>query len=340
MGDAPGGLCDYRHYRHDRSKFASEYGFLAPPVHETLESALPADELYVGSPSWQFHANRFETGIPVGGAPTVFEQAFEKLFKRPREGMDLDTFVRLAQAWQAEAYRYSLSHFRRRKFLTSGTLFWMYNDCWVASSGWTIIDYYLRRKPSYYMVRRVFAPEMLSFAEQEGGLSLWLVNDHVHAVDGVLEYGYGSFSQATTEVLGRANYVVPGNRSHRVLALPLLDLSPEQHADRFYWARWLREGKLISWQHHWLAPWGDVSLADPALKRQVSPGEDGEHLLELAADRYAWMVEIGPADDLDPEDNYFDLVPGQTRIVRVYGPEEAARQLTVRSWNDLLQKRS
>jgi beta-mannosidase len=338
MGDAPGGLCDYRHYRHDRSKFASEYGFLAPPVRATLEQGLPRDEICVGSPSWQFHANRFETGIPVGGAPSVFEQAFEKLFKRSKDEMELDAFIRLTQAWQAEAYRCSLSHFRRRKFLTSGTLFWMYNDCWVASSGWTIIDYYLRRKPSYYMVRRVFAPEMLSFAEDEGGLSLWLVNDHVHAVDGVLEYGCGSFSQATTQVLGRANYVVPGNRSHRLLALPLSDLVPEQAADRFYWARWLRNGELLSWQHHWLAPWGDVSLADPALKWQVSTGADGEHVLDLSAERYAWMVELGPADELDAEDNYFDLAPGQSRTLRVCGPEEAVKQLTVRCGNDLLQK--
>jgi hypothetical protein len=179
---------------------------------------------------------------------------------------------------------------------------------------------------------------MLSFAEDEGGLSLWLVNDHVYAVDGVLEYGCGSFSKATAEVLGRGNYVVPGNRSHRLLALPLSDLSSEAAADRFYWTRWLRNGELLSWQHHWLAPWGDVSLADPALKWEVSAGADGEHVLEISAQRYAWMVELGPADELDAEDNYFDLAPGQSRRVRLYGPARAVKQLTVRSWNDLLQK--
>jgi beta-mannosidase len=339
MGDAPDGLIDYRHYRHDRSKFASEYGFLAPPVRATLEDALPQNELSVGSPSWQFHANKFETGIPVGGAPSVFRQALEHRFGRSPDSLDLDTFIALTQSWQAEAYRYSLSHFRRRKFLTSGTLFWMYDDCWVATSGWTIIDSSLRRKPSYYAVRRVYAPEMLSFAEDDAGLSLWLVNDHLQAVGGELEYGFGSFSEQTTTLLGRASYVVPANRSHHLLAFPLSDVSEEQKADRFYWARWLRDGELLSWQHHWLAPWKDISLADPGLEWQLTPGSEDEHFLEIGTKGYAWMVEIAPGDLLDPEDNFFDLTPGQSRTLRIYAPRSALDQLTVTPWNHFLLPR-
>jgi sugar phosphate isomerase/epimerase len=36
----------------------------------------------------------------------------------------------------------------------------MYNDCW-GEVGWTIIDYYLRRKPSFYGVKRAFEPVRL-----------------------------------------------------------------------------------------------------------------------------------------------------------------------------------
>jgi beta-mannosidase len=335
---AGGGLSDYKHYRHDRSKFVSEFGFLAPPVRESIVQALPADEMHVGSPSWQFHANRFETGSPIGSVPSVFAQAIERLFKRSPEGMDLATFIRLAQAWQAEAYRYSLSHFRRRKFLTSGTLFWMYDDCWVATSGWTIIDYYLRRKPSYYFVRRAFAPEMLSFCETDGGLSIWLVNDHVHVVDGVLEYGFGGFSSSETEVLGRAGHVVPGNRSHNMLSFQLPELTAEERADRYYWARWLRGGELVSWHNHWLAPWGDVRLDDAGLQWHISPGPEGAHTLELTAARYAWMVQIVAGDEVSPEDNYFDLTPGESQRIRLFGPEKAVHEVSVRTWNDLLRK--
>jgi len=335
MGEAAGGLCDYTHFRGDRSKFASEYGFLAPPVRRSLEEALPSGELHVGSPSWQFHANKFETGIPVGEAPSVFTQAIEKLFKCSADNMELDSYVRLVQAWQAEAYRYSLSHFRRRKFLTSGTLFWMYNDCWMATSGWTVIDYALRRKPSYYAVRRAYAPEMVSFSD-DAGLSIWLVNDHMHAVDGVLEYGVGSFSKGTADVLARASFVVPANRSHRLITFTPPSISDREKADRFYWGRWLRGGEVVSWQNHWLSPWGDVALADPGLEWTLVAGEDGAHSLDVSSKGYAWMVEIGPDDEIDPEDNYFDLLPGETRTIRLYASEDSLRRLSVSAWNGLL----
>jgi hypothetical protein len=155
-------------------------------------------------------------------------------------------------------------------------------------------------------------------------------------VDGELEYGLGSFSEQTTTLLGRASYVIPANRSHHLLAFPLPDLSDPEKADRFYWARWLRDGELLSWQHHWLAPWKDVSLADPDLEWQLTPGPEDEHLLEISAKGYAWMVEIAPDDLLDPEDNLFDLVPGQSRVLRVYGPRSTAGQISVSSWNRFL----
>jgi hypothetical protein len=63
-------------------------------------------------------------------------------------------------------------------------------------------------------------------------------------------------------------------------------------------------------------------------------------VLEVSAERYAWMVELGPTDELDAEDNYFDLAPGQSRTVALYGPAQAVKQLAVRSWNDLLQKQA
>lgn len=338
MGQAPLGHCDYKQYRYDRSKFASEYGFLAPPALESLEEALPADQVRVDSPAWQFHANQFETGIPVGGAPTIFEQAFEKQFGIRAGDLDTETFIALAQAWQAEAYRYSLSHFRRRKYLTSGTLFWMYNDCWVASSGWTIIDSRLRRKPSYYALRRVYAPEMVSFSENKGGISIWLVNDHAHAVAGALEYGIGRFSRPEVKLLGRMSCVVPTDRAQRVLAFPVPDIPPAERADTYYWARWSRGTDLISAQNHWLAYWKDIALPEPQLSWEAIPGDEDEHTLAVSAGRYAWMVKVELPESCEIEDNYFDLCPGESRSVRIYGPAAALDEIRVSAGNELLDK--
>ena len=158
----------YKDFKADRGKFITELGFLAPPVMDTLKRCLPADEIWHGSPSWNFHNNTFERGA-VGYALKVH-------FGKETKDLPLEEYLILSQIFQAEAYRYVLSHFRRRKYYTSGALFWMFSDCWGATSGWTIVDYYLNRKPSFYTVKRTFAPIMVSFEEEKNGLSVWLVN--------------------------------------------------------------------------------------------------------------------------------------------------------------------
>jgi beta-mannosidase len=214
----------------------------------------------------------------------------------------------------------------------------MYNDCWVASSSWTIIDYCLRKRPSYYAVKRTYSPEMLSFAEDADGLSLWLVNDHIHPVEGALEYGWGRFADQDYQVLGRGSFLVPPNRSHRMLALPAPKLSGEERAERYYWARWLRHNEVISRHYWWPARWGDVSLPDAGLSWDVERGEDGDHAVKVSAKRYAWMVCLDAGDGLDFEDNYFDLLPGESRIIRVAGPAEELERLTAVSSNRLLNR--
>jgi len=334
VGNAPGGPSDYKAMAEDRSKFVSEYGFLAPPVRETLEEALPSDELSIESSGWRFRANTFETAIPVGGAESVLAQALERYFGRKAAGLDLDTFIRLTQAWQAEAYRYTLSHFRRRKFLTSGTIFWMYNDCWAATSGWTVIDYYLRRKPSYYAVKRAFAPEMISFAEGEEGISLWLVNDRLTPVEGELEYGVGRLSDGSVERLGVETVLARENCSRELAALPGETIGEDP--DRYCWAHWSHDGELISWQHHLPWRWGDVRLPQVEVQWEVERGTADEHAVEVSSNGYAWMVVIEPESQLKPEDNYFDLLPGRPRRIRLRGPVEALERLTVSASNVML----
>ena len=66
---------------------------------------------------------------------------------------------------QAEALKFALEHWKRRMFNTAGELFWMYSDCWGTTGAWTVVDYYLRLKPSHYFVKRIFEPIHISIKE-------------------------------------------------------------------------------------------------------------------------------------------------------------------------------
>jgi len=327
LGRNDEGRVRYKDYAADGGKFISEYGFLAPPVRKTLQRCLPADEVAVGSPSWDFHGNTFER--------SVVSMALREHFGREVEQLPLDDYLLLAQTFQAEAYRYTLSHFRRRKFATSGTLFWMYSDSWGATSGWTILDYYLNRKPSFYAVRRAFAPLMVSFKEEENGLSVWVANDTLADARGVLEYGWGTFESPDLHVLGRERVVARANCSQKLVHLLLIDLSQQERQRRYYWVRYLEGDRVVSQDCHFLATWKDLSLRPVSLERSLQP-LGGAYVLSIRTDRFAWGVWIEHEPKVSVSDNFLDLLPGEVREVTVRGPKASVEAISISALNELL----
>ncbi len=57
----------------------------------------------------------------------------------------------------------------------AGALIWQLNDCWPVTS-WALVDYYLRAKPAYYVVKRELAPLVAGLAKDEQGVAAWAVN--------------------------------------------------------------------------------------------------------------------------------------------------------------------
>lgn len=81
-----------------------------------------------------------------------------------------------------------IKHFRRRMFKTSSAIFWMYNDVWPCVRSWTIVDYYLRRTPAFWPVRRAFAPVTVVVAREDGRVRVYGINEGA-SCRGELRYG-------------------------------------------------------------------------------------------------------------------------------------------------------
>jgi len=59
---------------------------------------------------------------------------------------DLDEFVDFSMIAQAEALKFGIEHFRRRKPHCSGTIVWQLNDCWpMLSWAWSTTTASARR---------------------------------------------------------------------------------------------------------------------------------------------------------------------------------------------------
>jgi beta-mannosidase len=311
---------NYANYAADRGKFISEFGILAPPVLETLQEYLPPTELHRGATAWEFHNNEFEKG--------TIQTALERYW-RPVEELELPEYTLYAQLIQAEALKFALEHWRRRKFHTSGALFWMYSDCWGAV-GWTVVDYYLRKKPSYYFVRRAFEPVLASIEQEDRHLAFWLSNDTLRDVEGRLEYGLVGLQDSEVQE-HTLDAVAPANSSVRAAELDVHRLVPDETGRWAAYCRFVAEGQTVSRNRQFLAGFRFNALEMP--KARFSHRLDDD-VLVLKADSYVWQIRIEAPVGLEANDNYFDLLPGEERRIRIRGPKAFLPRAKVTALNE------
>jgi beta-mannosidase len=310
---------DFRRWGMDRGKFISEYGMLSPPVEDSLRRFLPPDELYIGSPGWSFHNNLFEKDN--------LATCLRRYWREP-ETLSLEEYVLVTQIIQAEAMKYSLEHFRHRKFATSGALFWAYSDCWGAI-GWSVIDYYLRKKPAFYYVRRALAPLMVSFHEEDG-LALWLTNDTLESHDCLVQYGVfkldDSSSQVTTLETNSS-----ANSAHLVTEVDVPDTVYQRPGDFLLFARLLVDGRVVGRNRRFMTGFmfRDVHLPPVEIEHTLEQVGDQEFLFHLDASAFAWGVGIQIPPSVWVEDNYFDLLPGEGRDILLRGSVADVSKLKV-----------
>ena len=78
---------------------------------------------------------------------------------------------------QYEWVRTVMEQARRERAICSGIVFWMMNDCWPASSGWALIDFYNLPKDSFYSFKRCAAPVLASLDFEDGSYRAYVIND-------------------------------------------------------------------------------------------------------------------------------------------------------------------
>lgn len=115
-------------------------------MESTVRRYLDGEEMSFNNPSWKHHGEFERKRGAIDGVINRHLIEFSTLDER---GYLLYSGIMqgLLYAEMAEALR--------QKSYGAGDLIWMYNDCWP-ETGWTIIDYYLTRKVSFYFLKRAF----------------------------------------------------------------------------------------------------------------------------------------------------------------------------------------
>lgn len=197
---------------------------------------------------------------------------------------------------------------------TQGFLLWKVNDTWPQFYC-TLIDYFLETHLPFYQVRRSFSPVLLSFDFQDE-LYLWGTNDTADTVEG--ELLLLSFSPSRNRICRQIKVPVRLRPGESKVITDLEELCPMVREEVLFAQLQDSEGCLIARADTLLEIERNLSFQNAGLTLGAEQGT-----LTVTADRFAYCVELSGEEDGDEfgwyfEDNYFNLLPFETKKVKLY----------------------
>ena len=217
---------------------------------------------------------------------------------------------------QCEWVRITYELVLRNLGYSNGLIYWMFNDCWPASIGWAFVDYYRRRKPSYYAFKRLTASVTASVDIGTEKLVVTNVANEPRAAELAVHFfdmknglkevdtvktsvGIGAYSTAAMDISDKL--------SDNILAV--VDVKSEENIYRSYY----KSGRL------------EIVRNDA-----FTVLESNENSITIKANTYLQTVEL--EGDYVFSDNYFTMLNGEIKTVTFDKFSDKTNGVTVKSY--------
>ncbi len=313
----------FHHYKADLALFSSEFGMHAAANHYTLSRYIPAEQFYWGSAEMAYRNKdtNHRKGILLMEGYTGIPQ-------------NIQQYINYSMLTQAEGLKYGVEHYRRHKHRNGGSLIWQLNDSWPGTS-WAMIDYELLPKAAYFYARSFYHPLLLCADHDPGQpFHVWIVNDQLAELrtevtaqvfnwQGELISSHTATAQIPANEAGCvATWSEAELLQDRALPEEVVVMLSCDHPDigrNLYYLRSPRELELP------VATW--TAMIDK--QAQTITIQNGDVLTRML------RIDIEQGR-LRMSDNYFDLLPGEERVVTVrHAGGEPVRFDTLRisAWN-------
>ena len=314
-------------------KFLSEFGIIGAMNLESAKKCISADKLYRNSPEWIHHTN---TSVEH----KLLDIFVEKYFGNPAD-MELQEFILKSQALQGEMMRHVYDELRSRKFRCSGVLLWTLSDSYGIHN-WSVIDYFLGKRPLYYYMKRSLAPINVSFMGYQvqtfdgmagyrdyyqgktKPIEILVTSDELRDREVTVEYQIMTFDGKVLKG-EKTDCTLLTNQMTKVMEVSLEDIKESfSPTECLLYAKVSLEGKVISTNRYFFAPYKDLELPKTKVRCTVEKvSKDASHLgetryhLSFKADDFVWMLHLATPDGVEYEDNDFDLMPGKVKEIEV-----------------------
>jgi exo-1,4-beta-D-glucosaminidase len=301
---------------------AGPSGEQIPPL-ETMRKMMPEKDLWPISNSWNIRLHK-----------NFFPDARSALFSRYGEPAGVEEYSMKSQVLQYEATRAMFEAYAANKYRASGIIYWMYNSAWP-SLYWQLYDYFFAPNGAFYGTKKACENLHIQYSYDDG--SIRVVNGNYQDINGLKAFAK-LYNFNLQEIFSREVPVdIKADESKKVI---LTDF-PVDPGDVYFLKLVLTDnsGKEISSNFYWLSGNGDEKadftslnkLPGVKLNYSVSP-------LQLEGGKYTATIEVeNPSASLafsvNPkilkhdskdlvlpvfwEDNYFSLLPGEKRDLKV-----------------------
>lgn len=291
---------DYELEAFDRipARFSSEYGFFGALMESSVRRYHDGEEVVYGGEIWKHHGEFDRKRPRIDGAIQNHLTEFS--------GLDWKNYLTYSGIMQGLLYA-ELAEAIRRKPYGAGDLIWMYNDCWP-ETGWTIIDYYLTRKVSFYFLKRAFAARKLIIRTAEGGAVITVANETPETIETELTCGYMTFDGAITGTVTKT--VTAAAHSWQQITVELEgDLTKG-----FFFVT----GEGFETADSLRAYYRDYTFPKSNAKIDSVEQNGSDLLVTISADVYTPFAYLMTSDDrVHYSDNYVTLYPGEKKTIRV-----------------------
>jgi beta-mannosidase len=325
----------YKFYNTIDPLFHSEFGTEGAAVMSTIERTVSKKNVWPPNTTneiWRHH-----------GLWWVNKERLDPIFGKTDNMPD---FVRTSHFLHAEGLRYAIESNRRRKWHTSGTNMWQYNESWPNLSCTNAIDYYGMPKPVFWWIKRAYEPvhvsakyATLNWADKPVfEAEVWINNSLNEPVtDNRVEITVVTVSGKV--LLTKTEPVTVDADSGKLVTAVKADL-PKGMKEIFLLCLRLKNsaGKLVSANDYvfstYKPPVFKHMLKMPKTKIKVQ--KSGKNLvIKNTGSSVAMLIELNPVKDdlkfwLSISNNYLVLLPGEEQTVNL---GSYTGRYVVKGWN-------
>lgn len=294
------------------SRFMSEFGFQSFPEMKTIATFAEPKDYQLESDVMNGHQKS-----SVGNE--LIEKSMQLYYHVPAKFEDL---VYVGLVLQGKGMRHGFEAHRRNRPYCMGSLYWQLNDSWPVVS-WSSLDYYGNWKALHYQAKRAFSPLILNVVQENKDLVIYGISDlledqkRLTFTYEVIDF-YGKILKK-----GEVNSVnLKANSSDIITKLDIDDLNISDIPNSVVLNFKLNKGnKILFADQFYFMPPKDLELPLVDLKVKTKKIVNGLRVTLESKTLVKDLFIQTPVQGARFTDNFFDLMPGEKRIIDITHPK-------------------